>query len=139
MTSILVFFSGLISGIVIGIFGTFWGNRLTDRAKDRDSKREILKKFQIIKSKMPELLNEMKSDLKKPELKLCREFVILPSKSVIFNASRNAFAYFENEHDNLISKVLILKTNEYVYDITDGNVPRYQFDEDFVDMLTSDK
>jgi hypothetical protein len=124
---------------VIGILGTFWGNSITERAKDRDSKKQILNKFQIIKSKIPELMNEMKSDMKNPELKLCSEFVILPSKNVIFNTSRNAFAYFENEHENLISKVLILKNSGYVHDITDGNVPRYQFDEEFVDMFTSDK
>ena len=138
MNPILSFVCGLISGLIIGIFGTYFGNRLSERAKHKDSKKAIIKKYLDIKSKMPDLINEMKADLGNPSNNLCREFLILHSKSVLFNVSRPAFAYYENEHDYLISKVRILESTGFVNDITDGDIPRYQFDEKFVDLLSGD-
>ncbi|MFA5817512.1 MAG: hypothetical protein WC865_18060 [Bacteroidales bacterium] len=139
MNSILSHVITFGSGLLIGIFGNYFANRLSENAKNKDSKRIIKKTFQDIKLKMPELINEMKTDLKNPSMNLCREFFISTSKSVPFNLSSPAFKYYENEHENLRSKIRILENAGFVYDITEGKAPKFQFDEQFVDLLNNDK
>ena len=140
MNTIVSYLVTFFSGLIIGILTTYFGNRLFEKAKQKDSEKAMIKKFQNIKSKMPEFLKEMKTDLTNPSMNLCREFIILQSRNVVISSiERPAFAYYENEHDNLISKLLILERAEFIFDKTIGDFPRYQFDEKFIDLLCSDK
>jgi hypothetical protein len=139
MNPILAFVSGLVSGLIIGIFGTYFGNRLSEKAKLKDSERDIIKRFQSVKSKMPDLIKEMKNDLNNPEMKTCREFYILTNPKVPFNAPRPAFCYYEAKHDNLTSKIRILELDGFVHDIAKTTTPKYQFDEEFVNLLNTDE
>jgi len=125
----------LVSGLLIGVFGNYFANRLTDKAKVRDSKAEEIKSFRDAKKKMPELLNEMKVDLKLPSMKSCREFIISPSKRAVFNLNQPTFRYHEDEHAGLRSKIRILENLGFVFDITETKTPRYQFNENFVELL----
>lgn len=124
-----------VSGLLIGIFGNYFANRLSDKAKHKDSLKARNKEFLKIKSDIPDLIKEMKTDIQNPEMNLCREFFISPSKKVAFNLSKPAFMYYEDEHDNLKSKIRILESAGFVYEITEGNAPKYQFEEEFIEML----
>lgn len=124
-----------VSGFIIGTFTTYFGNRLIEKAKKNDLIKSRLKEFNKSKLKMPDLISEMKSDLTSPAGKSCREFFILPSKKVVFNFSGYAFFYYEDEHENLRSKIRILESSDFVYDIAKGQTPKYQFKEEFVELL----
>ncbi len=88
---------------------------------------------------MPELISVIKKDLQLPDMKSCREFFVLPSKGVVINSQNPAFIYFENEHENLKSKIRILEQSGFVYDISVNRTPKYQFDEEFVEMIQNSK
>lgn len=130
--------SNLISfaiGLSTGILGSYIANRLSEKAKRKDKKKDREKEFKIVVTKMPDLIKEMKEDLGNPEMSECREFFISPSKTVTINSKNPAFLYFEDEHDNLKSKIRILENTGFVFDITPGNAPKYQFVEEFVEYL----
>lgn len=138
MNLILSHSIALAFGLIIGIFGNYFANRLTAKAVVRDSKSVERKSFRDVKRKMPELINEMKVDLNATEMESCREFFILPSKNVCFNFRGLALMYYENEHAGLHAKIRILEQLGFVYDITETNTPRYQFQENFVGFLLND-
>ena len=59
--------------------------------------------------------------------------------SYVCNYSKLDFRYYEDEHDNLHSKIRILENEGFIYDITETSTPKYQFEEDFIDLLIADK
>lgn len=123
------------SGLIVGILGNYYGARLFDKAKKRDLVIERKKKFLEIKNKMPQLINEMIADLKNPDMSNCREFFISPSKTAVFNTSQPAFFYYEDEHINLSSNIRTLEQERFLFDITEGRSPKYQFSDEFVNLL----
>jgi hypothetical protein len=131
LSHIITFFSGLI----VGVFGNYYAARLSEKAKGRDLDKERKKKFLELKSKMPKLIKEMIADLKNPDMKNCREFFLSPSKGVVFNTSQPTFFYYEDEHSNLRSSIRTLEKEGFVFDITEGESPKYQFTEEFVNLL----
>jgi len=135
MNSIFSHIITFLSGLIVGVLGNYYAARLSDKAKNRDLKKDIEKKILEIKSKMPKLINEILKDLKNPVMQDCREFFILSSKEVVINTSRPAFFYYENEHPNLRSYIRILEQEGFVIDITEGNSPHYQFTEEFIALI----
>jgi hypothetical protein len=122
-------------GLSTGILGSYIAARLSEKAKKKDEIKDRKKEFKTIVTKMPDLIQEMKEDLLNPETSGCREFFISPRKSVAFNHRTPVFFYYEDEHDNLKSKIRILESAGFVFDITSGNAPKYQFDEEFIELL----
>ncbi|MCW0484143.1 hypothetical protein [Gaoshiqia sediminis] len=125
-----------LSGLVVGIFGNYFATRLSEKAKNKDLRKERKKKFLEIQKRMPNLINEMRADLKSSNMKDCREFFISPSKQVPFNTKQPVFFYYEDEHPNLISNIRIIERADFIIDIKEGrNSPKYQFTEEFVNLL----
>jgi hypothetical protein len=135
MNSIVSHIITFISGLAVGILGNYYATRLADKAKNKDALKEKRNLFKQVEMKMPELIKEMRNDICSENMKSCREFVILPTRSVIFNSKQPLFSYFESEHPYLHSNIRILEENGFVTDITKTNTPRYQFTEEFVAML----
>lgn len=139
MNPILSHIISFVIGLTTGVLGAFIANQLSEKAKKKDSIKARKKEFKAIVSKMPDLIYEMKEDLSNQEMKGCREFFISSSKSVAFNLRTPAFFYYEDEHENLRSKIRILENSGFVFDITPGNAPKYQFDEELVEMILNMK
>lgn len=87
--------------------------------------------------RMPELIEEMLEDVESDDTNLIREFVILPNEHVTFNSAKPRFAYFEDQHPNLLNKIDILEENGFIYDVTTGNARIYRMSEEFHSMLRS--
>ncbi len=77
----------------------------------------------------------MRNDLANPEMQSCRELLIIPSRSISFNYIRPVFSYYEDEHENLLSKIHILENIGLVCDITYTSTPKYQMSEELVKIL----
>jgi hypothetical protein len=91
--------------------------------------------FDELENKLPELLAEMRTDLKASPL--VREFVLL-GKGWVFNSDPNnpVFHYYFDDHPNLKSKLSILQHYGLIKDTTFNNVDRFRFTEEFVNYLT---
>jgi len=88
-------------------------------------------RFRELQDLMPDLLAEMRQDLKGDDTGLITEFAILPSRNVIFSSSKARFAYFEDKHAHLTNKLDILEERGFILDVTTGNAPIYRFTEEF--------
>ena len=90
--------------------------------------------FTMVEQQLPELLAEMRKDLK--EKPFAREFVLL-GKKWSYNADPNkpVLRYFFEEHSNLRDKIRMLEHHKFVREITYNNTDRFIFLEDFVTHL----
>ena len=84
---------------------------------------------------MPELIAEMREDVRGDDSELVRELVILPSRSVIFNYNKPYFFYVEKEHENLLLKIDWLEEMGLLIDITIGDEPIYRMVPEFMAWL----
>ena len=124
-----------LGGLVTGIFSNYIANRWTEKTKLKDLKRNRRKEFRELKNKMPDLFNEIKEDLQNPDFKNCREFFVSPIRGIVVNHSNQVFFYYEDEHKNLMSNIRILEQAGFINDITPGNLPKFQFQEEFVKLI----
>jgi len=88
--------------------------------------------FVRVEHQMPALLAEMREDLGVHPLR--REMVVL-KRSWSYWAKGNEFAYFIDDHPDLLSELQILANHGLVEDITYNNVTRYLMSEDLARYL----
>lgn len=92
--------------------------------------------FPALEQKGPELIGEMREDLKKRPL--VREFILL-SKRVMYNPGRTPFfVYYYEDHEYLTSLTTIMQHAGAIYDVAFNDVPRFNFTEEFVSYLIGD-
>lgn len=101
------------------------------RSPYNDSEGVFLEAEQL----MPELIAEMREDVRKDDSELIRELVILTSRTVIFNSNKPRFYYFEKEHKNLRLKIDWLEEMGLISDVTVRKAPIYRMLPDFVEWL----
>jgi hypothetical protein len=92
--------------------------------------------FTDIENLIPELLAEMKKDLR--EYPVAREFIITP-KGAVDNEDENnlILQYFFEDHSWLRSKLRILENNALIYEITYNNTLRFVISEELATYLTN--
>ena len=130
LTAIITF----ILGLVLGAFATYLVNKFTDKRRKKEAVKETVKEFQEVMQQMPELIAEMKNDLLQEGNNLIREFFI-SRKSFSLNPGGKCFVYYEDDHEDLQSKIHILENLDFIIDITPGNAPKYRMTEDFVKLV----
>jgi hypothetical protein len=91
--------------------------------------------FQKVYSLMPELIEEMSTDIKGAPL--VREFFIVSNKWTMNYGNDQCFTYYVEKHENLFNKVKILENYDFVIDITPGNAKKYRMMEQFSEYLLS--
>lgn len=89
--------------------------------------------FANLDKKAPNLLDEMRSDLKK--YPLIREFIILSKRFTYSGSARMIFRYYTEDHEYIDSIMTIMEHAGAIYDVSFNKVPRYNFTEEFVHYL----
>ena len=92
--------------------------------------------FTDIENLIPELLAEMKKDLR--EYPVAREFILMP-KDAVYNEDKNNLIlhYFFEDHSWLRSKLRILENHALIYEITYNNTLRFVISEELAAYLTN--
>ena len=89
--------------------------------------------FKDLERKMPELISEMRQDIKKHPFS--REIIIM-SKGWSYNGSgKMIFQYFLEDHEYLREKMKLCENYGAVVNITFNNVDRFEFTEHFAEYL----
>jgi len=125
----------ILSGTLAGAAGGYFASKYTDKRRRSEAKQDAKKAFENISKIMPELIKEMKNDVRSPDFTLAREFVILQNKNVIFNDTQKMFFYYEAEHNELMNKIGMLKEHGFIRQAGFTNIPIYRFSEEFRELL----
>lgn len=89
--------------------------------------------FASLEAKMPELIEEMRSDLRsKP---FTREIIVLSKRVSYSPGDIPYFTYFHETHDDLLAKLQICEHYKAIYDVRRNQVPRWNLSEDFAEYL----
>lgn len=91
--------------------------------------------FKDLERKMPELISEMRQDLK--DHPFAREIIIMSKKWTYNGSGKMIFSYFFEDHEHLREKIKLCENYGAVVNITINNVDRYEFTEDFAEYLES--
>lgn len=127
---------GFLLGTVTGAAGIYFGNKYTDQRKKKESARDCETEFAEAKRVMPELIKEMRDDISTDTSGTVREFFVLPNRRVsLGGSSQRRFAYYEEEHDNLLGKIAVLENKGLVFDVTPGNAPVFRMTEEFIELV----
>lgn len=129
---------GFLVGSATGAAGTYFGNKYTDKRKQKEQENDTARFFDDLWSTHQTLLTEMKQDLLNPDYEFHREFFIL-SKSLCFNHRGKYLAYYVEDHNNLEQQVKIIESHGLVANVTEygKNVQKYQWSELFAKHLCS--
>jgi|AntRauTorcE11898_2_1112593.scaffolds.fasta_scaffold01949_6 hypothetical protein len=94
----------------------------------------VSRSFQKLEEKMPSLVAEMRSDIRKAPF--IREFVIL-SKGLSYNRDPQnpIFSYYFEEHEDLKPMLKVMQNYGAIIETTHNNTDRFEFTEDFAEYL----
>jgi hypothetical protein len=104
-------------------------SELEQRIAPQDNSLKIFVKLEKL---MPDLLSEMRTDLK--EYPLRREFVLL-KKNWKYWPGGDELVYYFDDHAELEGMIYVLLNNNLIKDITFNEVARYIMTEEVVDYL----
>jgi hypothetical protein len=88
--------------------------------------------FAELEQMMPDLLNEMREDIRNNPL--IREIILLDTKGNVYNGD-GVFVYYREAHADLDSKLQILGNHGLIHEITYNSVDRFRLTEEFVKYL----
>jgi hypothetical protein len=131
---ILALTTGFVVGAFTGAAGSYLGNKYTDKRRNSEEMASATKDFSNLESKFPRIIQEMREDVKNPELSGVRIFFV-KEKSTMLNFNEPHFVYYTDEHPELSAALSAMEDLGYIRDITPGNCPQYRFVEKFYDVL----
>lgn len=133
LQSILV---GFLMGAATCAAGSYFGNKYTDRRKEREAAKRHRRQFADVKKKIPELIAEMKADLLTEDRQHVREFFVVEKRSHLIGLpEKPRFCYYVEDHGELHGKLSILEDHGLINDVTSGNTPIYRMTEKFVELI----
>jgi hypothetical protein len=125
---------GFVVGGFTGAAGTFYGNKFTDQRRRKENTKAEFNQWESLKLKFPTIIEEMIEDVKNPDFAGVRTFFIKCSRTSV-NKSEPSFEYHTDIHPELNAAILYMQDLGYIEDITPKNCPKYQFYEQFYDLL----
>ena len=121
-------------GTATGAAGTYFAEKYTDKRRRIEASKEEDALFAKMAIAMPDLLNEMRTDILVPEHSAWREFFVIPKDACLW-PSANSFFYEDDGNNSYLSKTGTLEEHGYVVDITPDNAPKFRMTEHFVEKL----
>jgi hypothetical protein len=94
--------------------------------------RHVRSPWKKIESQMPDLINELRIDLKNNPVQ--REFYLM-HKRLSYNMSGPFVSYYYDDHPDLRQKIRILESLHLVRDVTVTSIEKFLISEDFADYL----
>jgi hypothetical protein len=121
-------------GTATGAAGAYFADKFTDQRRSKEGEKITTKRFKKIEAQMSDLISEIREDLSTPKCELFRDCFVV-NKGAQLWASEGSFIYRDDGENNYFSKMKILETSGYIYDITPKNAQMYRFTEEFVELI----
>lgn len=125
---------GFIVGALTGATGSYLGQKFTDKRRKKESRSEDDAEWNILCSRFPRVIDEMRTDVTNDEFQAVRKFFVKSSKTRIGGGGPR-FEYHTDVYPELEAAIAHLEELGYIEDVTPGNCPMYRMREHFVDRL----
>ena len=129
---------GFLTGSATGATGSYFATKYTEKRQLKEAKHNLLKKLKNLEKQMSQFFSEVREDYKNPENALKREFYIQFKDSVL-NVKGRYLVYYHDDHPDLEDILALLESEGFVFDITETNAPKYQFSNEFIDFVKTEK
>lgn len=129
---------GFLTGSATGATGYYFAIKYTEKRQLKEAKHSLLKKLKNLEKQMPRFFSEVREDYKNPENALKCEFYIM-HKGNVLNVKRGYLVYYHDDHPDLEDILALLESEGFVFDITETNVPKYQFSNKFIGFIKTEK
>jgi hypothetical protein len=134
MTPLVSHLLTLLAGIFIGVVGQYFADRFTDQRRSQEQERKEKKRFAAAEALMPELIAEMREDLRTDPTGTKREFFPYDIGRIHAPGADKLF-YEPKKHPDLRSKLTVLENHGYIVDVSISDTKRYRMTEHFVALL----
>ena len=131
-------FVGFLTGSATGVTGSYFATKYTEKRQLKEAKHSLLKKLKNLEKQMSEFFSEVREDYKNPENALKREFYI-QSKGTVLNVKGRYLVYYYDDHPALEDILALLESEGFVFNNTETNAPKYQFSNEFIDFIKTEK
>ena len=131
-------FATFLGGVAIGAAAQYIGDRFTDARRKKEAKAEAKKQYNAIARAMPNLLDEMRSDLRQTANHQIRELVVLNNNRITFMHDRPRLEYYQEKHPDILKQIQMLVSAGYARDVSTTSHPIYRLSEEFVGFLLAD-
>ena len=74
--NVLSHFISFLVGMALGASGQYFASKFTDQRRRQEAKRETQDRFKKAREAVPDLIAEMRDDLRKPEHATTRHFYV---------------------------------------------------------------
>ena len=125
---------GFVVGAITGAAGHYLGEKYTDKRRSKELVSALDKEWADLERRFPEIIAEMKEDVKKPEFATVRQFFVKSSRTTVI-LSEPSFEYHTDVHLDLAPAIAYLEELWHIVNVTSGNCPKYRMREQFVDKL----
>jgi hypothetical protein len=127
----------LLLGIVIGAAGKYYAEWGTEQRRRKAADVAGRKTFGNLQRLIPGLIAAMAADVRRDPTGLVREFVVLPSKGVMFSHSKRRFRYDGTSYRDLPNMIDRLRTAGFISLVKqcDADCAIYRMGEEFVELL----
>jgi len=125
---------GFVVGVFTGAGGKYIADKYTDKRQKMEQKSDLSQLFDDLWRSMPDVLSELKMDNKKhPNI---RELFVVPKKGMgLQTGGRTVFVLYDNQIEDLKSKLMLLENHGLIIDETTTNAFKYRLTEDMVALV----
>lgn len=135
MSELLTHSVAFVAGIGATIIAQVIGHRIIRKSDASDLDRAETARFNSVAGQVPDVIERVRSELKKPENALVQQLVAAPTEGAQLQGGRRSIYLYESQHEQLHEKLDRLVQEGYLEDVGRGNARILSMSKDFVSRL----
>jgi len=131
--------SAFLAGTITGAAGKYLADRFTDQRRTRESEATDRRRLKDLEAVMPDLLNEIRTDLRADTSRTKREFILLPNDRIQYTHPKLRFVYYESKHPDARNQISLLCQAGFadaLFSTETSRFPLFQFTERFIQLVS---
>jgi hypothetical protein len=127
---------GVVLGYLFAVIKPVVSDWITDHRRACAMREAARKQFDATRQLMPDLIHDLRQELKKTPL--VRDIVVVRNREYYVDRSTTAFIYFEDDYPNVRQQALMLANAGYQQIVDSaGSSPKYRMTETFVTFVSA--
>lgn len=125
---------GFLAGTATGAAGHYFGQKFTEQRQRKEAAKEVNANHEELVERFPELLAEMKDDVRQPGNENVRLFYVI-NRGINLGSPSEHYRYYPEEHRGIDEALRRTEEMGFVKELDESNVPKYRMTAPFVRLL----